>query len=237
MPQYIHSIKLPEGTRWSASIIAEEGYNAGVLNKTSGIMTANDSVYATEATSIDEPSDIRGWESKNFTLEHLDRTDSGSYIGYWMADPHGYLVSMYPNEYDLYIITNGVDGALDQAFNNKENPIIGFGIHCRADGTDSINILFNKYFSELIKRKKYTGCTITLVEVGTAIGSQVYMNLPIYERGYSGPIPTSDIGDREVNYIVNHNQNAIMNFVKRLVSSYKNRVDITLLTFTRFYPE
>ena len=44
---YTSSVSLPYGTRWSATITPDTGYMAGKLNKTSGIITGDDTVYAT----------------------------------------------------------------------------------------------------------------------------------------------------------------------------------------------
>ena len=48
--RYTNSVSLPYGTKWTASIIADTGYNAGTLSKTSGTMTGNDSISASPAT-------------------------------------------------------------------------------------------------------------------------------------------------------------------------------------------
>ena len=44
---YTSSVSLPYGTRWTATITPDTGYVAGKLNKTSGTITADDTVYAT----------------------------------------------------------------------------------------------------------------------------------------------------------------------------------------------
>ena len=44
---YTNSVSLPYGTRWTATITPDTGYAAGKLNKTSGIITGDDTVYAT----------------------------------------------------------------------------------------------------------------------------------------------------------------------------------------------
>ena len=44
---YTSSVSLPYGTRWTASITPDTGYIAGKLNKTSGTITGDDTVYAT----------------------------------------------------------------------------------------------------------------------------------------------------------------------------------------------
>ena len=48
--RYTNSVSLPYGTKWTASIIADTGYIAGTLFKTSGTMTGNDSISASPAT-------------------------------------------------------------------------------------------------------------------------------------------------------------------------------------------
>ena len=45
--RYTSSVSLPYGTKWTATIVADTGYTAGELNKTSGIITGDDTVYAT----------------------------------------------------------------------------------------------------------------------------------------------------------------------------------------------
>ena len=47
---YTKDIVLPYGTTYTVSITADAGYTAGTLNKTSGIITGDDTVYATSAT-------------------------------------------------------------------------------------------------------------------------------------------------------------------------------------------
>ena len=49
---YTSSVKLDYGTKWTASIKPDEGYNAGTLNKTSGIILSDDEVYAGSADGI-----------------------------------------------------------------------------------------------------------------------------------------------------------------------------------------
>ena len=49
---YTATTKLPYNTAWTAKIAAEDGYIAGTLNKTSGTLTADDTVSATAATAI-----------------------------------------------------------------------------------------------------------------------------------------------------------------------------------------
>ena len=44
---YTNSVSLPYGTRWTATITPDTGYMAGKLNKTNGIITSDDTVYAT----------------------------------------------------------------------------------------------------------------------------------------------------------------------------------------------
>lgn len=44
---YTSSVSLPYGTKWVATITPDTGYVAGKLNKTSGTITGNDTVYAT----------------------------------------------------------------------------------------------------------------------------------------------------------------------------------------------
>lgn len=48
--RYTDTVSLPYGTKWTASITADTGYNAGTLSKTSGTMTDNDSISASPAT-------------------------------------------------------------------------------------------------------------------------------------------------------------------------------------------
>ena len=45
--RYTSSVSLPYGTKWTATITPDTGYVAGKLNKTSGTITGNDTVYAT----------------------------------------------------------------------------------------------------------------------------------------------------------------------------------------------
>ena len=47
---YTKDVVLPYGTTYTVSITADTGYTAGTLNKTSGIITDDDMVYATSAT-------------------------------------------------------------------------------------------------------------------------------------------------------------------------------------------
>jgi len=47
---YTATTKLPYGTKWTATIKADEGYTAGALSKASGTITADDSVSAAAAT-------------------------------------------------------------------------------------------------------------------------------------------------------------------------------------------
>ena len=49
---YTSSVKLDYGTKWTAGIKPDEGYNAGTLNKTSGILLSDDEVYAGSADGI-----------------------------------------------------------------------------------------------------------------------------------------------------------------------------------------
>ena len=47
---YTSSFTVPYGTRWTASVSPNTGYNAGSLNSTSGVVSADVSVYASNAT-------------------------------------------------------------------------------------------------------------------------------------------------------------------------------------------
>ena len=49
---YTSSVKLGYGTKWKANIVPDAGYNAGTLNKTSGIILSDDEVYAGSANGI-----------------------------------------------------------------------------------------------------------------------------------------------------------------------------------------
>ncbi len=44
---YTNNVSLPYGTKWTAVIRPDTGYTAGTLNKTNGIITGDDTVYAT----------------------------------------------------------------------------------------------------------------------------------------------------------------------------------------------
>lgn len=48
--KFTSDVSLPYGTKWTASIIADTGYTAGTLSKTSGTITGNDSISASPAT-------------------------------------------------------------------------------------------------------------------------------------------------------------------------------------------
>lgn len=48
---YTNNISLPYGTKWTAVIKPDTGYNSGRLNKYSGTITGDDSVYATSAAN------------------------------------------------------------------------------------------------------------------------------------------------------------------------------------------
>ena len=50
--KYTSSVKLDYGTKWTASIKPDTGYNAGTLNKTSGMILSDDEVYAGSADGI-----------------------------------------------------------------------------------------------------------------------------------------------------------------------------------------
>lgn len=49
---YTSSVKLDYGTKWTANIKPDAGYNAGTLNKTSGMILSDDEVYASAADVI-----------------------------------------------------------------------------------------------------------------------------------------------------------------------------------------
>ena len=49
---YTSSVSLPYGTKWTATIKPDVGYNAGILNKYSGTITGDDTVYATTDAAI-----------------------------------------------------------------------------------------------------------------------------------------------------------------------------------------
>ena len=49
---YTSSVKLGYGTKWKANIVPDAGYNAGTLNKTSGMILSDDEVYAGSANGI-----------------------------------------------------------------------------------------------------------------------------------------------------------------------------------------
>ena len=49
---YTSSVKLGYGTKWKANIVPDAGYNAGALNKTSGIILSDDEIYAGSADGI-----------------------------------------------------------------------------------------------------------------------------------------------------------------------------------------
>ena len=49
---YTSSVKLDYGTKWKANIKPDVGYNAGTLNKTSGILLSDDEVYASAADGV-----------------------------------------------------------------------------------------------------------------------------------------------------------------------------------------
>lgn len=394
MPTYTQSIRLPKGTNWTATIIAEEGYNAGNLNKSSGIMIADDTIYASEATLIEpiqpgynidiqveeyidsqkvdfesegittnyletgnwsfklnddgtgtiycdpnqdnyfiyqiynishyqikteisafilydtfisekttsysnldlnsfdsdsltisaqnsqepiiiskgtmdyimgqyeedidktinisiiyritlitkeepepEPDDPRGYESKNFRLEHLDSTNQGSYIGYWTADPNGYLSDLY-DDWSIDPIITGTGGNLYPAFNNNTNPMASFGIKCQNNGKDIIHVVFNPFFSDICKRYNYNYCAITMVEHGTAVGQQVSAYFPLLDADFDYPpniVDKDNIGNKVVHSEVNHSSNTLMNFILNIAPSYSSRVTINLLVFTLFY--
>ena len=48
---YTNNVSLPYGTKWTAVIKPDTGYNSGRLNKYSGTITGDDSVYATSAAN------------------------------------------------------------------------------------------------------------------------------------------------------------------------------------------
>lgn len=50
--KYTSSVKLDYETKWTASIKPDTGYNAGTLNKTSGMILSDDEVYAGSADGI-----------------------------------------------------------------------------------------------------------------------------------------------------------------------------------------
>lgn len=80
---YTSSVSLPYGTRWTATITPDTGYNAGTLSATSGTITGNDTIYATPAAKVQiyvakgsKPWYYSNWKDKSHVIS-TDESISG----------------------------------------------------------------------------------------------------------------------------------------------------------------
>ena len=134
---YTSSVKLDYGTKWKANIVPDAGYNAGTLNKTSGILLSDDEVYAGSADGILYTINVIQLTNKDAALYVLidkskQQTSSWGYgrkyrvqFELTITDDNGYdgieTIDMYINDTKIPCTINNSDTSVNYLYATSDN--------------------------------------------------------------------------------------------------------------------